>query len=78
MTGLTIPIEFNGHVFVPLVPVELPEGTRCVVQLPALGPPPPVTDEHRQLWDEITRQVEAGPPAYPTVDDAMHALRGRP
>ena len=76
MNGLTIPLEFNGQVFVPLVRVDIPEGTQCVVQLPALKPPPPITDEHRQLWDEITRQVETSPPLYATVDEAMRALRG--
>lgn len=78
LLGLTIPTEFDGHAFVPLTPVVLPEGTRCVVQLPLLQPPPPITDEHRQLWDEVTRQVEAGPPPYPNVDEAMRAMRGRP
>lgn len=77
MTGTTIPIEFNGHVFIPLVPVELPEGTRCVVQVPMLQPPAPITDEHRQLWDEVTRQVETSVPPYASVDEAMQALRGR-
>jgi len=76
--GLSIPVEFNGQVFVPLVQVELPEGTRCIAHVPALKLPPPVTEEHRRLWDEIIRQVEASPQQYPTVDEEMKALRGRP
>lgn len=72
----TVEVTFDGRVFVPTPPVDIPEGTQCVVQLPALKPPPPITDEHRQLWDEITRQVETSPPLYATVDEAMRALRG--
>ncbi|MBX9583867.1 MAG: hypothetical protein K2X87_26505 [Gemmataceae bacterium] len=75
MGGLSIPVEYNGHVFVPLVQIDLPEGTRCVATVPARKPPLPVTDEHRALWADITRQIEAGTPPYPTVEDAMRALR---
>jgi hypothetical protein len=73
-----IPVEFNGHVFVPLVPVTLPEGTQCVAHVPSVKPPPPVTEESARMWAEIMRAVAAADPPYPTVDEAMRASRGRP
>ncbi len=73
----TIEVVFDGKAFVPTGPVDVPEGTRCVVQIPSLQPPPPVSAEHEKLWAEITRQIEASAPVHATADDAMETLRGR-
>jgi hypothetical protein len=74
-----IPVEYNGHVFVPLIMIDdLPEGTRCVAHIPSLKPPPPVTEEHKRVWAEICRALVQTVPPFPTVEEAMRVSRGRP
>jgi hypothetical protein len=75
----TVEVVFDGKTFVPTHPLDVPAGTKGTVEVPVYGTPPqPITEEHRRLWDEITREVEASEPYYPTLADAMKALRGEP
>jgi predicted DNA-binding antitoxin AbrB/MazE fold protein len=66
--------EFDGRVFVPCQPVELPAGTRVEVVVP----PAKMTEEQRTEWEEIANQIEASAPHFPTVDEALRYTRKRP
>lgn len=72
----TLKAEFDGRVFVPCQQVKLPVGTQVEVLLPfsLRGPTP---DENRE-WQEILQEIASGPPAFPTVDEAMRHSRKRP
>jgi hypothetical protein len=66
--------EFDGRVFIPCQPVELPAGTRVEVVVP----PPKLTDEELLKWEDIARQIESSAPHFPTVDEALRYTRKRP
>jgi predicted DNA-binding antitoxin AbrB/MazE fold protein len=66
--------EFDGRVFVPCQPVDLPAGTRVEVVVP----PPAMTEEQARQWEEIANQIESSAPHFPTVDEAMRYSRKRP
>jgi hypothetical protein len=84
----TIEVVFDGKAFVPTEPVDLPVGTK--VRLPVPGeangqppaprvqPPPPVTEEHKKLWDRLSREWEEAPPRFATLEEEMAHTRGRP
>lgn len=73
----TVDEIYDGRAFVPTHPVDVPEGTKGTVDDPSFGsPPPPITEEHRRLWEEVARELAASEPYYPTLDEAMKALRG--
>jgi hypothetical protein len=73
----SIPVEYNGHVFVPMIQIELPEGTVCVAHIPTHKPPPPVTDDHRSQWAELCAALDATEPRYSSAEEEMAAIRGR-
>lgn len=66
--------EFDGRVFVPCQPVELPAGTRVEVVVP----PPKMTQDQLKEWEDIAQQIESSAPHFPTVDEAMRYSRKRP
>ncbi len=66
--------EFDGRVFVPCQPVELPPGTRVEVVVP----PPKMTAEQLKQWEEIARQIESSSPHFATVEEALGYSRKRP
>ena len=66
--------EFDGRVFVPCQPVDLPAGTRVEVVVP----PPAMTPEQVREWEEIAGQIESSAPHFPTVDEAVRYSRKRP
>jgi hypothetical protein len=68
--------EFDGRVFVPCEPLNLPAGTRVEVIVP--GPPPKLTPEEAREWQEILQQIAATEPPFPTVEEAMRYTRKRP
>jgi hypothetical protein len=72
----TIKAEYDGQVFVPCEAVDLPAGTR--VEVVVTGTPPPLTPEEAREWQEILRQLAAGEPRFPTVEEAMRYNRKRP
>jgi hypothetical protein len=79
----TIAVEFNGSVFVPREPVNIPAGTKAAVVLtptdgPFAAPPPPMTPTQRAEWDSFLASARAAIPHGATVDDAMREIRGRP
>ncbi len=67
---------FDGRVFVPAEPVDLPAGLAVDVVLPA--PPPALTPEEMKEWEEILDEIRASPPHFPTVEDAISYTRKRP
>jgi hypothetical protein len=72
----TVKAEFDGRVFVPCGPVDLPAGTRVEIILP--NPPARLSAEEMGEWQEIERQLAASPPPFPTVEEAMRYTRKRP
>ena len=75
----TVVAEFDGKVFVPQAPVDLPAGTKVSISLP--GEPiawTPFTPAEDQKWAEILAHIRAGEPDPPTVEEAMRQIRMRP
>ena len=72
----TVSAEFDGKVFVPCVPVELPAGTRVEIILPNI--PEKLTADELREWQQIERQIAASSPRFPTVEEAMQYTRKRP
>jgi predicted DNA-binding antitoxin AbrB/MazE fold protein len=66
--------EFDGRVFVPCEPVDLPTGTRVEVVVP----PAQMTADERRQWEEIAAQIESSAPHFTTVEDALRYSRKRP
>jgi hypothetical protein len=66
--------EFDGNVFVPCQPVDLPAGTRVEVVVP----PPAMTPEQARQWEAIATQIESSAPHFSTVDEALRYSRKRP
>lgn len=61
-----IKATYDGRVFVPSEPVEVPEGTQVEIVVPSSKPAEPptwppgkLTPEEQAEWDEILRQVRA-------------------
>lgn len=68
--------EFDGKVFIPKGPVSLPAGTKVALLLPAAAPK--LTEDEKNLWNEIVKELDATEPLFPTVEDAIGYSRGRP
>jgi hypothetical protein len=66
--------EFDGHVFVPTDPVDVPVGTKVEIVVP----PPPLSAEEQERWEETKRQIAATEPHWPTVDEAIRYTRKYP
>jgi predicted DNA-binding antitoxin AbrB/MazE fold protein len=66
--------EFDGRVFIPCEPVDLPAGTRVEVVVP----PAEMTADERQQWQAIAAQIESSAPHFPTVEDSLRYSRKRP
>ena len=73
MTSITA--EYDGRVFVPSQPIDLPAGTRVVIPVPS--PPRRPTASEDIEWKNILDEIAASPPAFPTVEDALSASRRR-
>jgi hypothetical protein len=52
---------YDGSVFVPTVPVEVPKGTEVEVIVPPRNP----TEHENREWQELLRQVRDTSPAWP-------------
>lgn len=75
--------EFDGRVFVPQQPVELPVGTKVAVSLPqsSVSPmqrPREPTQEERREWQEFIALLNSSDPCFPTVEDALGQSRKYP
>jgi len=66
--------EFDGSVFIPCQPVELPAGTRVEVVVP----PPKVTAGQLKQWEIMASQIDSSAPHFPTVEEAVRYSRKRP
>lgn len=67
--------EFDGKVFVPSQPVDLPAGTRVEILIPR--PHRAATPHEDREWQGILSELAASEPAFPTVEDALRATRRR-
>ncbi|HEY1861473.1 MAG TPA: hypothetical protein VGG61_14020 [Gemmataceae bacterium] len=67
--------EFDGRVFVPSQPVQLPPGTRVEVVVPTNKD---LTDEDKRQWQAILQELNASVAAFPTVEEALRYTRKRP
>ena len=77
----TVLTKFDGKVFVPEQPVDLPVGAEVSVTIPsASGLPPtrPFSPEEDRDWEQILAQIRGGEPDPPTADEAMRKIRMRP
>ena len=74
----TIEAEFDGNVFVPVGPVNLPIGSKVTIPLPQVPQPREPTPADQQRWAELMRELNATEPYFPTVEDALGQMRGRP
>jgi hypothetical protein len=81
---MTVRATFNGQVFVPEGPVDLPAGTKVdVLTQPArriIGTVPTreLTPEEEAVWSELTENLRNNPPDPPTLEECMRQIRGRP
>ena len=71
----TLKAEFDGQVFVPSAPVDLPTGTQVEVVVPTSGRRP--TAEEDRQWQEVLADRAASEPAFPTVEEALRWSRRR-
>jgi hypothetical protein len=72
----TVKAEFDGRVFVPLDPIQLPAGTK--VEVIVLGLPRAPTAEEKQVWQQIQQELTSSEPYFATVEDALRYSRKRP
>jgi hypothetical protein len=72
----TVQAEFDGQVFIPAVPVDLPRGTRVEIILPKA--PDTLTAEEMREWQQIECHIAASQPHFPTLQEAMQYSRKRP
>lgn len=77
--------EFDGKVFVPCQPVNLPAGTKVSVALPGVSTgaelikkKPLPTTKQQQEWEQLMRELNATEPYFPTVEDAIGYSRKYP
>jgi len=70
----TMKAEFDGRVFVPYEPVELPAGTKVEVIIPPRKP----TEEENRQWQEFLKKLRASEPYFPTLEDALRYTRKYP
>jgi hypothetical protein len=72
----TIKAQFDGHVFVPCEPLNLPIGTKVEVLVPT--PPSELTSEEKQGWDLVVQELRSTEPPFSTVDEAIRYSRKQP
>lgn len=82
----SIEVVFDGKVFIPSVPVDLPPGTKASVAVadhgypgPSAGAPDPnhpPTPEQQAVWVEFMRAIRSTPPDPPTFDEYLRERRG--
>ena len=70
-----IKARFDGRVFVPAEPIDLPAGSTVAVFVPGGPPAPTPADEHR--WQTVLDALEASEPAFLTVEEALSRSRRR-
>ena len=66
---------YDGTVFVPTGPVDLPEGSAVEVLVPSAGGSFDVAIDVD--WQEFLDEVRSGEPAFPTVEEALGQSRKR-
>jgi hypothetical protein len=79
----TVVAEFDGKVFVPQQPVDLPAGTKVTVAIPeaaAQGPQQPrrPTEEERREWQKFMEELNSTEPYFPTLEHALGYSRKYP
>lgn len=72
----TVKATFDGKVFVPCEPVQLPVGIQVRVVVPTRPRKPTAEDE--QFWRELQQHLNATQPYFPTLEDAMRYTRKYP
>ncbi len=72
----TVKAEFDGRVFIPCQPVQLPPGTAVEVIVPD-GPRQLSAEELRE-WQETLRELSSSEPYFSTLEEAMRYSRKRP
>jgi hypothetical protein len=70
----TVRAEFDGRVFVPCEPLDIPVGTKADVFF--IPPPAWLTPEQQKEWQEFQDQIAANPPPVGTFDDYLRYKRG--
>ena len=73
-----IQATFDGKVFVPAQPVDLPPGTKVNVVVPVKlpsNPPRKMTPEEEQEWQEVLKQIQASEPPF-TFEEHLRFRRG--
>ena len=71
-----IKATFDGKVFVPDKPLDLPVGTAVQVIVPS--PPRQLTEEEQRQWQRIRQAIEASEPLFATFDDYLRSRGWRP
>jgi hypothetical protein len=69
----TIKARFDGKVFIPCEPVEIPVGWQVEIAVPS--PPPELTPEQLKEWEELKAEWDAHPPQG-TFDEYLRYKRG--
>jgi predicted DNA-binding antitoxin AbrB/MazE fold protein len=82
----TVEVIFDGKVFVPTEPIDLPTGTKltlAVPEAPVGNNSPPIanqpramTDEEKQKWEQLCRHWKTTPPSEQEKAAAERILRG--
>jgi hypothetical protein len=76
----TVKAKFDGQVFVPCQPVDLPKGTTAdvIIPDPLILPDPPYqpTEEEQRIFEEIRKDLAAAPPPVGSFDDYLRYKRG--
>ncbi len=81
----TVEVIYDGRAFVPTKPVQVPTGTRSIIELPDHGypgplagapnPDHPLTPEDEAIWIEFMNTVRSSPPNPPTFDEYLRQQR---
>jgi hypothetical protein len=79
----TIVAEFDGSVFVPQQPLDLPAGTKVTIVLPEATASPSVpprrpTEAERREWERFLAELNSTEPYFPTVEHAIGYSRRYP
>ncbi len=85
-----IEVVYDGSVFVPTLPLDLPSGTKLTLTVPEssssfrLGSQSPtqplrnMTAEEKNHWERLCRHWETTSSPFASVEEAMAYSRGRP
>ena len=71
-----IQAEFDGQVFIPCQPVQLPRGAKVGVLIP--DRPPAQTPDQEQQWTTLLQEIQASEPPFGNVEEALRYSRKRP